>query len=172
EAVPAAPGDVQVGDHVAVASLGGANARVLEVRGDALVVLAGAVRTTVPRSGVRRASRPRAAARDRGDGVGAGTAAGVPRATVPIGGDVPELRARPEVDLRGLRIGELDGALMHALDEAVRADLPTLRIIHGKGTGALRERVGELLDGDPRVRSHRLGAWNEGGAGVTVADLT
>jgi DNA mismatch repair protein MutS2 len=60
---------------------------------------------------------------------------------------------------------------MHALDSAIRADLKTLRIIHGKGTGALRERVAEMLRGDPRVREHRLGAWNEGGAGVTVAEL-
>jgi DNA mismatch repair protein MutS2 len=53
----------------------------------------------------------------------------------------------------------------------VRADLRMLRIIHGKGTGALRERVAELLRGDRRVRAYRLGAFNEGGAGVTVAEL-
>jgi DNA mismatch repair protein MutS2 len=52
-----------------------------------------------------------------------------------------------------------------------RADLHALRIIHGKGTGALRERVNELLKGDKRVKAYRLGAWNEGGAGVTVAEL-
>jgi DNA mismatch repair protein MutS2 len=46
-----------------------------------------------------------------------------------------------------------------------------LRIIHGKGTGALRDRVGEMLRKDTRVREFRLGAWNEGGAGVTVAEL-
>lgn len=153
---PVGDGDVKVGDHVAVASLGGATARVIEVRGDAFVVMAGAVRTTVSRAGVQRAVRPRAEVRE----------------PVAVGGAQPESHAKPEVDLRGMRIGELDGALMHALDEAVRADLPSIRIIHGKGTGALRERVGELLGGDPRVRSHRLGAWNEGGAGVTIADLT
>jgi DNA mismatch repair protein MutS2 len=53
----------------------------------------------------------------------------------------------------------------------VRADLKSLRIIHGKGTGALRDRVAEMLSKDVRVSSHRLGAWNEGGAGVTIAEL-
>ena len=47
----------------------------------------------------------------------------------------------------------------------------SVRIIHGKGTGALRERVAEMLRKESRVSSFRLGAWNEGGAGVTVAEL-
>jgi len=53
----------------------------------------------------------------------------------------------------------------------VRADLKALRIIHGKGTGALRARVAEMLRKDTRVKTFRLGAWNEGGAGVTVAEF-
>jgi DNA mismatch repair protein MutS2 len=70
-----------------------------------------------------------------------------------------------------MRVDEMERALTAALDAAVRSDLKQLRVIHGKGTGALRERAGELLKGDPRVASFRLGAWNEGGAGVTVAEL-
>ena len=46
-----------------------------------------------------------------------------------------------------------------------------MRIIHGKGTGALRDRVAEMLRKDTRVKSFRLGLWNEGGAGVTIAEL-
>ena len=46
-----------------------------------------------------------------------------------------------------------------------------VRIIHGKGTGALRERVTEMLHKDTRVKGFRPGAWNEGGAGVTVVEL-
>jgi DNA mismatch repair protein MutS2 len=70
-----------------------------------------------------------------------------------------------------MRVGDVDGILMHALDNAVRADLKALRIIHGKGTGALRERVNEMLRTEPRVANFRLGAWNEGGAGVTVVEF-
>ena len=61
--------------------------------------------------------------------------------------------------------------VLQALDAAIRADLRSLRIIHGKGTGALRERVTEMLQKDTRVKGFRLGAWNEGGTGVTIVDL-
>jgi DNA mismatch repair protein MutS2 len=86
-------------------------------------------------------------------------------------GDVPEVQARNEIDVRGMRVDEIDDLVMQALDAAIRADLKSLRIIHGKGTGALRARVAEMLQKDTRVAAFRLGAWNEGGAGVTVAEL-
>jgi DNA mismatch repair protein MutS2 len=57
------------------------------------------------------------------------------------------------------------------VDAAIRADLKSLRVIHGKGTGALRERVAEMLRKDTRVRAFRAGAFNEGGTGVTVVEL-
>ena len=56
-------------------------------------------------------------------------------------------------------------------DAAIRADLRSVRIIHGKGTGALRDRVSEMLRKDTRVKSFRLGLWNEGGSGVTIAEF-
>jgi DNA mismatch repair protein MutS2 len=74
-----------------------------------------------------------------------------------------------EVDLRGLRVDEVELELGRALDAAVLGDLAELRIIHGKGTGAVRARVEELLRNDGRVRAFRLGQHGEGGAGVTVA---
>ena len=81
-------------------------------------------------------------------------------------GSAPAPRA--EVDLRGLRVEEVELALGRALDAAVVGELTELRIIHGKGTGAVRARVQELLEGDRRVKAFRLGAHGEGGAGVTV----
>ena len=50
-------------------------------------------------------------------------------------------------------------------------DLPYLRIIHGKGTGALREMVQRLLQHDPRVARFGLAPANQGGSGVTVVEL-
>jgi DNA mismatch repair protein MutS2 len=82
---------------------------------------------------------------------------------------MPESQARAEVDLRGLRVEEVDLELARALDAAVLGDLSELRIIHGKGTGAVRARVQELLRADRRVKEFRLGVHGEGGAGVTVA---
>jgi DNA mismatch repair protein MutS2 len=84
---------------------------------------------------------------------------------------VPEAHVASEIDLRGMRVGDVEGLVMHAVDNAVRADMKALRIIHGKGTGALRERIAEMLQKEPRVANFRLGAWNEGGAGVTVVEL-
>jgi DNA mismatch repair protein MutS2 len=146
---------IEPGDAVEVATLGGKTGKLIERRGDDAVVVVGALKLTVPFSALRRVSQRHLK----------GEAA--PIAII----DVPEVMAKTEVDLRGMRVHELDDALVQAIDAAHRADLHALRIIHGKGTGALRERVNQLLKGDKRVKSYRLGAWNEGGAGVTVAEL-
>jgi DNA mismatch repair protein MutS2 len=83
----------------------------------------------------------------------------------------PDLDASSEVDLRGLRAEEVASRLNPALDAAVQAALPSLRVIHGKGTGALREVVTEIMRADRRVKSFRPGGLGEGGTGVTVAEL-
>ena len=51
------------------------------------------------------------------------------------------------------------------------AGMERAAIIHGKGTGALRKKIGDYLRHDPRVKSQRLGDHNEGGSGVTVVEL-
>lgn len=90
----------------------------------------------------------------------------------PAGGrfDV-DLDASPEVDLRGLRIDEMETRLVRALDNALVAGLSSFRIIHGKGTGALRSRVQTFLQDDPRIVSFRPGDRFEGGTGVTVVEF-
>ncbi|HWZ58302.1 MAG TPA: endonuclease MutS2 [Gemmatimonadaceae bacterium] len=141
------------GQWVEVETLGGRLGRVIEVRDDDAVVAVGAMKLTVPAHAVRRSGRA------------------APAESVPVSADVPDVPASHEIDLRGLRVDEAEERVMRALDDAVRADLPSLRVIHGKGTGALRQRVSEMLQKDTRVKAFRLGAWNEGGAGVTVAEL-
>src|SRR5439155_5228982 len=59
--------------------------------------------------------------------------------------------ATTEVSLRGLRVDEAEAVLIKALEDAILADLPYLRLIPGKGTGALRQLVHDLLTQDPRV---------------------
>jgi len=76
-----------------------------------------------------------------------------------------------EVDLRGLMVDEALEKVDKFLDDAVLAGLPQVRIIHGKGTGALRKAITEALRTDRRVVSYRLGGVGEGGDGVTVAKL-
>jgi DNA mismatch repair protein MutS2 len=75
------------------------------------------------------------------------------------------------VDLRGLTGDEAESTLLRALDAAVLSDLIALRIIHGKGTGALRARVGQILKADRRVTGFQLAPAPQGGSGVTIAEL-
>ena len=84
---------------------------------------------------------------------------------------VSETAVSSEVSLRGMRADEAEAVLQRALDDAVLADLPYLRIIHGKGTGALRDLVHRVLAADSRVARFAFAPANQGGHGVTVADL-
>jgi DNA mismatch repair protein MutS2 len=76
-----------------------------------------------------------------------------------------------ELDLRGKRVEEGLTELEHYLDSAFMARLPWVRIIHGKGTGKMRQAVRQLLSQHSQVRSWEEGKDGEGGAGVTVAKL-
>jgi DNA mismatch repair protein MutS2 len=83
----------------------------------------------------------------------------------------PSAEVGSEIKLLGLRADEAEAELTRALDAAILADLPYLRIIHGKGTGALREVVQRVLEADPRVARFGFAPANQGGAGVTVAEF-
>jgi DNA mismatch repair protein MutS2 len=76
-----------------------------------------------------------------------------------------------ELDLRGQRADEALDQLERYLDAAYLSGLPFVRIIHGKGTGKLRQAVREALGIHPHIRSYEPGGVNEGGDGVTVAKL-
>jgi DNA mismatch repair protein MutS2 len=76
-----------------------------------------------------------------------------------------------ELDIRGRRVDEALDVLETYIDSAYLAGLPYVRIIHGKGTGRLREAVRRALQDHPHVRSNEPGLPNEGGDGVTVAKL-
>jgi len=87
------------------------------------------------------------------------------------GGERPAATAATEISLRGLRVDEAEPVLVKALDDAVLADLPYLRVIHGKGTGAVRQRVHEILAADGRVKRLGFAPANQGGHGVTVVEF-
>ena len=76
-----------------------------------------------------------------------------------------------EVDLRGMDTVEAICVLERYLDEAMRANLSTVRIIHGKGTGALRAAVQQSLKKNKFIKSFRLGVYGEGEDGVTIAEF-
>ena len=82
-----------------------------------------------------------------------------------------ERRASSELDIRGYETLEAESVVENYLDAAVMAKLETVTIIHGKGTGALRKAVHEILKRSKVVKSFRLGRYGEGEAGVTVVEL-
>ena len=83
----------------------------------------------------------------------------------------PPVSAASEISLIGLRVAEAEPLLVKALDDAVLADLPYLRVVHGKGTGALREFVHDVLSADPRVKRFGFAPPNQGGHGVTLVEF-
>jgi len=151
-------------DHVLAAGskvrlAGGAVGRVEEIRGDGrLAVRAGTVRMVVLRSNVLEVL-----SEDQTDSRSDGRrdARAVDR----------EGSASLEIDLRGMRADEAESTTIAALDAAVVADQPFLRIIHGRGTGAVRERVHQVVKADRRVARFALAPANQGGAGVTVVEF-
>lgn len=80
-------------------------------------------------------------------------------------------RAATELDIRGLETLEAESVVENYIDAAVMAKLGSVTIIHGKGTGALRKAVHEMLKRSRAVKSFRLGHYGEGEAGVTVVEL-
>ncbi|RIK23302.1 MAG: endonuclease MutS2 [Anaerolineae bacterium] len=76
-----------------------------------------------------------------------------------------------ELDIRGVRVEDGIERLNRYIDSAFLARLPFVRIIHGKGTGRLREAVREMLSASRQVRSWEEGKDGEGGPGVTVAHM-
>jgi DNA mismatch repair protein MutS2 len=158
EPAPPPPGEpveaVSAGQTVFVAPLG----RVGVVRAgpdvrDEVEVEVGSLRTRVPRSALRAAvaAQPAAAGRD----------ALIPRApAVPL-----------SLSVRGETVDEALLVVDRYLDEAVRAHLPQVTVIHGKGTGRLRKAIHDFLRGHPHVKHFRLGERGEGDAGATVVTL-
>jgi len=76
-----------------------------------------------------------------------------------------------ELDLRGLTVDEAFLKVDNYLDDAKLAGMKTVTLIHGKGTGALRRGIKEMLESRTDIKSFRLGNIDEGGSGVTVVEL-
>ncbi len=148
------PGEIAAGDMVWVAGLG-TTGEVTALDGDSAEVQVGSFHVRVQQSELeRRARREPAESRH---------AAAVSIDLAPSPG--------VELDLRGQRVEEIRPILDKYLDDAFLAGLPFVRIVHGKGTGALRQAVRQQLKDHPLVRSYRSGEQGEGGTGATVAYL-
>jgi len=147
-----------VGDTVWVAGLG-VTGEIGELSGDEAVIQVGSFRV--------RARREALELRSHASSI---TEAEEPAPPEPATAELPPSPGI-ELDLRGLRVEEALGRVDKHLDAAFLAGLPFVRIVHGKGTGALRRAVRQALNGHPLVASFRPGEQGEGGDGVTVVYL-
>jgi DNA mismatch repair protein MutS2 len=144
-----------VGDTVWVADLN-ATGQVLALDGDAAEVQVGAFRVRTRLTSVELRHKAAATPRETSD----------ERVTMP-----PAPVVDLELHLRGLRVEEALPRLEKYLDDASRARVPFVRIVHGKGTGTMRRAVREHLREHPLVVSFRSGEQGEGDTGVTVVNF-
>lgn len=93
------------------------------------------------------------------------------KAAVSGGTAIRTVSVASEIDLRGMESLEAVSAAEQYIDNAVMAKLKSVRIIHGKGTGALRAAVQQMLKRNKLVKSYRLGRFGEGESGVTIVEL-
>jgi DNA mismatch repair protein MutS2 len=150
---PLTPGTAVVAAHL------GLKGELLEIHGETATVRAGSVTVRVPAAALRPSD-----------------------SAIHAGGSEPDRRTpqaphndarsiREELMLLGKTTDEARDLVEQYLDDAFMAGLPNVRLVHGKGTGALRKAVRSLLSSHPLVESFRDGEPSEGGAGATVAAL-
>lgn len=142
------------GDEVKVLSFGQIGHIIKKVSDDEFQVQIGILKMTVQEKDLQYISRP------------------TPVETKPLatikGSD---FHVKPELDLRGERFEDAVLKVEKYIDEALLAGYPSVSIIHGKGTGALRKGVHDFLKTHRHVKSFRLGGMAEGGSGMTFVEL-
>lgn len=150
----------KVGDTVELKKIG-TRAQVLAVNKDgSLQLQAGILKISAKQSEVRVVDAPKHNAQKQ-----------MRRMVRRVQSQVRASGARPELDIRGMTGDEGVAMVDRFLDDAVLAHLTTVTIIHGKGTGALRQAVHQHLKTCKYVKSYRLGRYGEGETGVTIVEL-
>ena len=161
---PAPRRPIAVGDLVGLAGVKTA-ATVLNVNGDGSMLLqAGKMKMTVKAGQVRLLESAEEIEKRKKQATAAQRKNVSPKIQLAA-------RAASELDIRGMETLEAESVVENYIDAAVMAKLGTVTIIHGKGTGALRKAVHEMLKRNRAVKSFRLGRYGEGEAGVTVVEL-
>ena len=162
EPIPAPSRPIRVGDQVELPGVNRA-AEVLTVNADgSLVLQAGKMKMTVKRGQVRLLETAEEIQKKKKQQSRAQFSS--PKIQLAS-------RAASELDIRGYETLEAESVVDNYIDSAVMAKLGSVTIIHGKGTGALRKAVHEILRRNKAVKSFRLGRYGEGEAGVTIVEL-
>jgi DNA mismatch repair protein MutS2 len=152
---------LKVGDYVKLDG-GGTVGTILEIAGNNAVCSFGMLKTTVKLKRLKRSmSKPVS---------GAKSASFLSRATTDSLRD-RQLSFKSEIDVRGMRADEALQAVTYFMDDAIQFQQGRVRILHGTGTGALRQVLRQYLDTVPGVESYRDEDVRFGGAGITVVTL-
>ena len=153
----ATSGPLREGDQV-VLDGGSTSAEVLEIEGDEAVIALGSMRLRTDLERLTKVGGPRRQ-----------------QVTVrqPAGkaSDLAAVKAQRRIDVRGQRVEEMLPVVERFVDDAVAANLDRIEILHGKGTGALRQAIRERLADLPGVADFEDAPWDEGGPGVTYVAL-
>ncbi|OZS77266.1 endonuclease MutS2 [Tetzosporium hominis] len=147
--------NLQAGDEVKVLSFGQKGTLLEKVSKDEWAVQIGVLKMKLPESDLEFVKPDKPQPTVSVHSVGGRSGAGV----------------KLELDLRGERYEDALLRTEKYLDDAVLANYPRVSIIHGKGTGALRQGIQTMLKKDRRVKSYRFGEAGEGGYGVTIVEL-
>ena len=150
------PRTVVKGDSVIIRGIG--EGEVLEVNRDKVLVQSGMLKTRVKMGDLMLTEKKKKAPLKH--------TANVYRTSSRADADV-----KTEIDLRGQTVDEAIGNLLLFIDKCVLNNITEIRIIHGKGTGALRSAVKDELRSHPNIREFRLGVYGEGENGVTIASI-
>ncbi len=149
------PRAVVAGDAVIIKGIG--EGEVVEVNRDSILVKSGMFKTRVKMSDVMLTDKKKKTV--------------VPQRNLYRTSSRADADVKTELDLRGQTVDEALGNLGLFIDKCVLNGMSEVRIIHGKGTGALRSAVTDELKNHPNILEYRLGKYGEGENGVTIAKL-
>lgn len=149
------PREPKVGDRIVIKGIG--EGEVVEV-GDKLLVKSGLLKTRVKLSDIMILDKPKEKPK-------------TPRHNVYRTSSRADADVKTEIDMRGETVDEALGELSLFIDKCVLNNIEEIRIIHGKGTGALRAAVTDYLRTHPNISEYRLGKYGEGENGVTIAKV-
>ena len=154
---------LQVGEHVQIA---GQNVigKLLEIQGKTAIVAFGQIKSTVALNRLERVSAGQANQAEQRIAAQRGS-----NATEDIRNR--QLSFKQEIDVRGMRVDEALQAVVYFIDDAAMVSATQVRILHGTGTGALRQAIRDYLHQASMVKSYRDEHVQFGGAGITVVEM-
>lgn len=151
---------IKIGDYVTIKGQT-MTGQLIELNKDIAIVTFGNIKSTVPLNKLNRVSHNQLKQTQRAS-VGKSTTEAVRER---------QLNFKSEIDVRGMRVDEALQAVMYFVDDAQMLSIGKVRILHGTGTGALRQAIRDYLHGSSAVTAYRDEHVQFGGAGITVVEL-